>query len=83
MLAGGRNRTETRDVLEAKDDLLAAQLSLTGSLVDFAVAKLQLLRDLESLPLEPKGLRYDPGLRIPTEALQPPTRSTEPREEQK
>ncbi|MEE2887116.1 MAG: TolC family protein, partial [Planctomycetota bacterium] len=83
MLAGGRNRTETRDVLEAKDDLLAAQLSLTGSLVDFAVAKLQLLRDLESLPLEPKGLRYDPGLEIPKEALHPPTRSEEPREDKK
>lgn len=83
MLAGGRNRTETRDVLEAKDDLLAAQLSLTGSLVDFAVAKLQLLRDLESLPLEPKGLRYDPGLEIPKQALHPPTRSEEPREDKK
>lgn len=83
ILAGGRNRTETRDVLEAKDSLLAAQLSLTGSLVDFAVAKLQLLQDLESLPLEPKGLRYDPGLKLPKDALQPPLRSEEPMEDKK
>ncbi len=83
MEAGGRFRTVIRDVLEAKDDLLAAQLSLTGSLVDLAVAKLQLLRDLEALPLEPKGLRYDPGLELPEEALRPPTRSDEPGEEKK
>ncbi|MCA8955516.1 MAG: TolC family protein, partial [Planctomycetes bacterium] len=72
MLAGGRNQTQTRDVLEAKDDLLAAQLQVTRALVDFAVAKLQLLRDLKGLPLEPKGLRYDPGLPIPREAIEQP-----------
>lgn len=73
MLAGGRAGTQTRDVLEAKDDLLAAQLDLTGSAVDYAVAKLQLLRDIEALDLEPKGLRYDPGLKLPNEAVNPPT----------
>src|SRR5690606_34663159 len=70
-VAQGRFNTTTRDILEAKDDLLAAQLALTGATVDFAVAKLQLLRDLEALPLEPRGLRYEPGLPLPTATLAP------------
>lgn len=72
MQAGGRANTTARDVLEAKDDLLANQLDLSAALVDFAVAKLQLLRDLEALPIEPKGLRYDPRLPMPPEALLTP-----------
>ncbi len=65
----GRTGITARDVLDAKQDLLNSQLSLTSSQVDFAVAKLQLLLDLEALPIEPKGLRYDPGIPIPDEAL--------------
>lgn len=83
MRAGGRNSLRTTDVLDAQNALLDAQVSLTESLVDLAVAKLQLLRDLESLPLEPKGLRYDSGLELPPAALRPPTGSEESREERK
>ena len=65
----GREGILQRDVLDAKRALLNSQLRLTGVQVAFAIAKLQLLLDLEALPIEPKGLRYDPGIPIPDEAL--------------
>lgn len=52
-------------LVDAQDDLLTNQISLTGAMVNYAVARLQLLRDLEGLILEPEGLRYDPGLPLP------------------
>ncbi len=82
VLAGGRERTETRDVLEAKEALIRSQLSLTDVLVDFAVAKLQLLQDLDALPLEPKGLRYDPGLPLPVETQRTPASPTSKKAEE-
>ena len=74
MAAGGRANTSTFDVLLAKEALIRSQLSLTSVLVDFAVAKLQLLRDIEAFPIEPKGLRYDPGLKLPPAAQRPKAR---------
>ncbi|MCC6670597.1 MAG: TolC family protein [Planctomycetes bacterium] len=59
-------RSTALDLLDAQESLLQSQLQLTGALIDHAVARLNLLRDLEGLVLEPKGLRYDPGLPIPT-----------------
>ena len=81
MAAGGRANTSTRDVLEAKEALIRSQLTLTGVMVSFAVAKLQLLRDLEALPLEPMGLRYDPALRLPSDAHPAPGREPKTRED--
>lgn len=63
------NRVTQRDVNEAQDALLAAQIALNGALVDYAIARLELLRDLEAIALEPKGLRFDPALPLPSEAL--------------
>ena len=42
---------------------------MTRATVDYAIARLELLRDLEGLALEPKGLRYDPGLPLPSDPL--------------
>jgi outer membrane protein TolC len=58
-------RGDTLALLDAQRDLLNARLSLTRAVVDYAIARLELLRDLEGLVLEPKGLRYDPGLPLP------------------
>lgn len=59
------NRVEQRDVNDAQDSLLSAQINETGALIDYVIAKLQLVRDLEGLVLESKGLRFDPGLPLP------------------
>ncbi|MHC5072888.1 MAG: hypothetical protein ACYTGO_20635, partial [Planctomycetota bacterium] len=64
---------ETLDVLDAKESLLNAEIALTQARVNYAIARLALLQDLEALPLEPKGLRYDPGLPIPKEARMSPS----------
>ena len=58
-------RATALDLLDAKAALLAAQLQWTSALVDSTVARMTLLRDLEGLALEPKGLRFDPGLPLP------------------
>jgi len=58
-------RGDTLALLDAQRDLLNARLALTRAVVDYAIARLEFLRDLEGLVLEPKGLRYDPGLPLP------------------
>ncbi len=74
--AANRAGVSTLDVLDAKASLLTAEIALTRARVNYAIARLALLRDLEAMPLEPKGLRYDPGLPIPREA-----RMSQPEEE--
>lgn len=58
-------RVDALEVLDAQDSLLEARISLTAALVDYAIARLELLRDLEAVALEPKGLRLDLTLPLP------------------
>src|SRR5690606_22847705 len=59
-------RIEAREVLDAQNRLLSAQISVTSAVVNYATARLELLRDLEAIALEPKGLRLDLTLPVPT-----------------
>lgn len=61
-------RIQAFEKLDAQDDLLSAQLDLTAATVAYAVARLQLMNDLEGVALEPRGLRFDPKLPIPDSA---------------
>ncbi len=58
-------RVQALEKLDAQDALLQAQLDLTAAIVDYSVARLQLMHDLEAISLEPKGLRFDPALPLP------------------
>jgi outer membrane protein TolC len=58
-------RVQAIDTLDALSSQLQAQLDLTKSIVDYSVARLSLMRDLEGIALEPKGLRFDPALPVP------------------
>lgn len=58
-------RVEARELLDAKDALLRAQLDLTAATVDYAIARLQLMSDLEAIALAPVGLRFDLTLPMP------------------
>ena len=49
-------RAEIRDFLEAQEDLLSAQNSLTAATVDYRVAELALQRDLGLLQVDSDGL---------------------------
>lgn len=62
-------RVQALEKLDAQDSLLQAQIQLTAAIVNYSVARLQLLRDLEGLALEPKGFRFDPALPIPQAKL--------------
>lgn len=52
-------RASTRDLLESQQALLRAQNAATSALIDFALARLGLYRDLELLDLEADGIRLD------------------------
>ncbi|MEM7167839.1 MAG: TolC family protein [Planctomycetota bacterium] len=56
-------RAAIRDVLEAQEDLVAAQNALTSARVQYRVSELQLQRDLDVLVVNENGLwrEYTPG----------------------
>lgn len=64
-------RTDTRTVLESRRSLLSAQNSATSALIDYALARLRLYRDLELLDVDPNGIQLDeaslPRLTAPVE----------------
>jgi outer membrane protein TolC len=48
-----------RDVLEAQDDLLSARNSLTKSLVDYTIQRLNFWNTIERLDIDPRGTWYE------------------------
>jgi outer membrane protein TolC len=52
-------RAQTRDLLEAQDDLLSAQNLLTASVVDYRIAELEIQRDMGVLEVDEKGLWHE------------------------
>ena len=56
-------RVQIRDLLDAQDALLQAQLGLTGAIVGYRTAELQLQRDLDLLKITKEGLlqEFSPG----------------------
>ncbi len=53
------------DKLDAVSDLLNAQLNRNAAIVDYAIARLALMNNLEAITLEPHGLRFDFELPMP------------------
>jgi len=49
-------RAEIRDLLEAQDALLSAQDALTGAVVDYRIAELEIQRDMGLLEINTNGL---------------------------
>ena len=62
------NRVAALDKLDAQDSLLSAQLNRNAAIVDYAIARLQLMNDLEAVRLSPQGLRFDLQLPMPASA---------------
>jgi len=62
-------RVDPFDLLRAQADLLSAQNSASSSLVNFALARLGVYRDLELLELTPEGILVDSSAlpRLPAE----------------
>jgi outer membrane protein TolC len=51
---------DTRDLLEAQDSLLLAQNALSGALIDYTLARLNLFLDMELLEFDATGIRLAP-----------------------
>lgn len=68
-------RVEVRDLLEAQSALVAAQNALTTALVDYHLARLELLRDLEVLTVDSSGFG-DTLARVAPAAAPAPAAST-------
>ncbi|MFC1793523.1 TolC family protein [Planctomycetota bacterium] len=49
-------RMNTRDLLEAQDDLLVSEDNVTSSMIDFTIAKLEFCRDVGILNVRPDGM---------------------------
>ncbi len=62
-------RASTRDLLEAQEDLLAAQNDATRALIDYALSRLDLYRDMEILVVDEEGVRADFSLVLAAEAI--------------
>lgn len=58
-------RVQALEKLDAQSSLLSAQLSRNSAIVDYAIARLALMNNLEGIRLEPHGLRFDLDLPMP------------------
>jgi outer membrane protein TolC len=52
-------RASTRDILEAQQDLLDSRNLVTGALIDYWLARLQLFRDMELIEVDEDGIRFE------------------------
>lgn len=52
-------RASTRDILEAQQDLLDSRNLVTGALIEFWLARLQLFRDMELIEVDENGIRFE------------------------
>ena len=66
----GAGRVQALDKLDAQDSFLQAQLNRNAAIVDYAIARLQLMNNLEAIRLQPQGLRFDMKLPMPTSATE-------------
>jgi len=55
-------RASTRDLLEARDDLVSSQNAQTGALIDYTLARLDLALDMGILRVDEDGIRIDESL---------------------
>ena len=58
-------RVPALDKLDAQDSFLQAQLSYNAAIVDYAIARLQLMNNLEGIHLQSQGLQFDLTLPMP------------------
>ena len=58
-------RIQVLEKLDAQRSLLNAQLARNAAIVDFSIARLQLMNDLEAIRLQPQGFRFDTSLPLP------------------
>lgn len=63
-------RANTRDLLEARDDLVSSQNAQTNALIDYTLARLDLAFDMGILRVDEDGIRIDESLLPEGEAVE-------------
>ncbi|MFT4513350.1 MAG: outer membrane protein TolC [Planctomycetota bacterium] len=63
-------RAEANDKLDAQSSFLQEQFNYNAAIVAYAIARLQLMNNLEAINLQPQGLRFDMTLPMPTSAAE-------------
>ncbi|MDF7825146.1 TolC family protein [Pontiellaceae bacterium B12227] len=53
-----QGKAETRDLLDAEDDLLSAQNATTTALIDYTINRLNFWNEIERFEIDPKGMWY-------------------------
>lgn len=54
-----QGKVQTRDLLDAQDDLLSSRNQATGSLVDYTINRLRFWNAIERFEIDPKGMWYE------------------------
>ncbi|MBN2162532.1 MAG: TolC family protein [Pontiellaceae bacterium] len=67
-----QGKAQTRDLLEAQDDLLDAENAATLSLVDYTINRLRFWNAIERFEIDPKGMWYEQEERDVEEAIEAP-----------
>ncbi len=53
-----QGKAETRDLLDAEDDLLSSQNDTTTALIDYTINRLNFWNEIERFEIDPKGMWY-------------------------
>ncbi|QBG47097.1 TolC family protein [Verrucomicrobia bacterium S94] len=62
-----QGKVQTRDLLDAQDDLLSSRNEATSALVDYTINRLRFWDAIERFEIDPKGMWYEQSKEEPTE----------------
>ena len=54
-----QGKVQTRDLLDAQDDLLSSRNEATTALVDYTINRLRFWKAIERFEIDPKGMWYE------------------------
>jgi len=60
-----QGKVQTRDLLEAQDDLLSSRNQATTALVDYTINRLRFWNAIERFEIDPKGMWYEQSIKKP------------------
>ncbi len=62
-----QGKVQTRDLLDAQDDLLEAQNDATTALVDYTINRMLFWNAIERFEIDPKGMWYEQSIKEPVD----------------
>lgn len=62
-----QGKVQTRDLLDAQDDLLSSRNEATSALVDYTINRMRFWNAIERFEIDPKGMWYEQAIEQPVE----------------